>query len=73
MCPPTGGHPHFRDKESAIMIAATTRLQKSREISARKGSLSVTFANFSVARKINTSPPPYPPGRARAILCTFVA
>lgn len=53
------------------MIAATTRLQNSREISARQGSRLVAFANYSVDRRNIPLPPP--PSRERAILCTFVA
>ena len=62
---PTGGHPHFRDKEPAIMIAATTRLQKSGGISARNGSRSVIFVNLYVGRQKNTPSPMSPGERVR--------
>ncbi len=39
------------------MIAATTRLQRPREISGRKRSRSATFANFSVDPRTIPSPP----------------
>lgn len=50
------------------MVAATIRLDKTREISARKGPHPVTFANFAADRK--KIPPS--PGQKRAQFCAVL-